>query len=149
MLNNIFDEFNKKLEIMKNPPLVFYHKMSELFYAIAATHKSVGATEYNLLKKLISDEWKNLDPQQYPFRNYALEKIEIVFDWFDYEELDSNECFDSFVEYKNDNPELYTDERKTLIWDTANVIANFFAQKDNHERKLLKKLKPLLDKESD
>lgn len=130
---------------MENPPLVFYQKMSELFYAIAATHKDIGETEYNKLKKLISDRWNELDVKEFPFLNYALEKIEVVFDWFDYEELDANDCFDSFVDYSRDNPELFIPERKIFIWETANFIANSFAHKDENEQKLLIKLKALLD----
>lgn len=131
---------------MENPPLVFYHKMSELFYAIVASQKSVGATEYDQLKKLIAHTWSNLDPQHSSFQNPALEKIEVVFDWFDYENLDFNECFDSFATYSKEYPALYTEERKKLIWETAIVIANFFEQKNNKERKMLDKLKLLLDK---
>lgn len=129
---------------MERPPLVFYHKMSELFFAIAATHKSMGVSEYDELKKLISNEWKKLDPKKYPFRNYALEKIEIVFDWFDYEDLDPVECFDNFTEYKKDNEELYTEERKKFIRNTAAVLADYFADEHDTDRKLLNRLMTVL-----
>lgn len=129
---------------MEMPPLVFYQKISELFYSIAATHRAIGEEEYHMLKELISENWKNWDPEEYPFHNYALEKIQVVFDWFDYEELDANECFDSFADYAKDNPELFTEEREKFIWETSNLIANSFAQKNVSERKILDKLRKLL-----
>lgn len=115
--------------------------MSELFFAIAANHKSTGISEYNKLKKLISEEWQKLDPSQYPLRNYAMEKIKLAFDWFDYENLDPAECFDNFVEYKNDNEDLYTKERKKIIWHTAKILTKFFNDENNMDNKLLNRLK--------
>lgn len=129
---------------MERPPLIFYHKMSELFFAVAATHQSMGVSEYDELKKLISNEWKKLDSKDYPFRNYALEKIEIVFDWFDYEDLDPMECFDSFVDYKQENEDLFSEERKTLIRNTAQILANYFAGEKDTDRKLLNRLEKVL-----
>lgn len=129
---------------MNRPPLVFYHKMSELFFAIAATHKKMGVSEYDELKKLISGKWEKLDSNSYPFRNYALEKIEIVFDWFDYEDLDPVECFDNFADYKKENEELFTDERKKIIRNTAEILSNYFGDKNNTDRKLLNRLEKVL-----
>ncbi|KXO01211.1 hypothetical protein LS48_01725 [Aequorivita aquimaris] len=129
---------------MEKPQLLFYQKMGELFYAIAAADKVVRKTEYDMLKKIVSEQWKDLDDYEDPFHTDAAYQIEVVFDWFDYEQLDANDCFYSFADYKKDNPQLFTDERKKLIWKTANAIAGSFAGKNKSELIMLAKLKNLL-----
>ena len=129
---------------LEKPQLLFYQKMGELFYAIAAADKEVKKAEYDTLKQLVSNKWKNLDHYEDPFHTDAAYQIEIVFDWFDYEQLDAGDCFDSFADYKKDNPQLFTPERKKLIWETANAIAGAFAGKNKSELVMLAKLKNLL-----
>ena len=127
------------------PQILFYQKMGELFYAIAAADTVVRKAEYDALKKLVSEEWKNLDDYEDPFRTDAAYQIEVVFDWFDYEQLDASDCFDSFADYKKENEHLFTLERKKLVWKTANSIANAFAGKNKSEVIMLAKLKLLLE----
>lgn len=127
------------------PQLLFYQKMGELFYAIAAADKVVRKEEYNTLKNIVAEEWKNLDDYQDPFHTDAAHQIEIVFDWFDYEQLDAKDCFESFADYYADNPQLFTEERKSLIWKTANAIANSFSGKNKSEVIMLAKLKMLFE----
>lgn len=130
---------------LDKPQLLFYQKMGELFYAIAAADKVVRKAEYETLKELVSNEWKNLDEYEDPFHTDAAYQIEVVFDWFDYEQLDAADCFDSFADYKRENDKLFTPERKQLIWKTANAIANAFAGKNKSEVIMLAKLKHLLE----
>lgn len=132
------------MENMEKPQLLFYQKMGELFYAIAAADKVVRKEEYDALKKMVLDKWKNLDDYEDPFHTDAAYQIEVVFDWFDYEQLDANDCFDSFADYKKENPKLFTKERMDLIWETADTIANSFAGKNKSERIMLNKLKAVL-----
>lgn len=132
------------MENSDKPQLLFYQKMGELFYAIAAADNVVRETEYTALKNIVSEKWKNLDDYEDPFHTDAAYQIEVVFDWFDYEQLDANDCFDSFADYHNDNKNLFTEERKKLIWETANVIAGAFAGKNKSELIMLAKLKNLL-----
>lgn len=126
------------------PQLLFYQKMGELFYAIAAADKVVQEEEFATLKALVAQQWKNLDDYEDSFHTDAAYQIEIVFDWFDYEQLDAGDCFDSFADYKKDHPKLFTPERKKLIWDTANAIAGAFAEKNKSELVMLAKLQKLL-----
>ena len=79
------------MESMEKPQLLFYQKMGELFYAIAAADKIVRETEYLALKELVTTEWKNLDASKDPFHSDAVRQIEVVFDWLDYEQLDAND----------------------------------------------------------
>ena len=73
-------------------------------------------------------------------------KIEIVFDWFDYEHLDADDCFESFKNYYVDNQSLFTAERKKLIWETADTIASSFSGKNKAELIMLAKIKLLFEK---
>lgn len=130
------------------PKLLFYQKMGELFYAIAAADKVVREPEYQTLKDLVATEWKSLDRAQDPFHTDAANQIEVVFDWFDYEQLDASECFESFADYKKANPSLFTKERKKLIWETANAIGSAFAGKNKSELIMLAKLNRILSKPS-
>lgn len=127
------------------PQLLFYQKMGELFYAIAAADKVVRKEEYNALKTMVIDKWKNLDNYEDPFHTDAAHQIEVVFDWFDYEQLDANDCYDNFAEYKKENPKYFTPERKELIWKTADAIATCFAGKNKSEVIMLAKLKIILN----
>ena len=126
------------------PQLLFYQKMGELFYAIAAADKVVKETEYQALKDLVTTEWKSMDNSKDPFHSDAVSQIEVVFDWFDYEQLDANDCFDSFADYKKTHASLFTEERQKLILHTANAIASSFAGKNKSELMMLAKLKKIL-----
>ncbi|MCG2431894.1 hypothetical protein [Aequorivita xiaoshiensis] len=130
---------------MDKPQLLFYQKMGELFYAIAAADKVVRKEEYEILKKMVLNKWKHIDNDKNSLQEAAAHQIEIVFDWFDYEQLDANDCFDSFADYKKENSKLFTEERKKLIWKTADVIASSFSGKNKSELVMLAKLKLLLE----
>ena len=132
------------MESTDKPQLLFYQKMGELFYAIAAADKQVRKPEYDVLKKIVSDHWKNLDDYKDSFQTDAAHQIEVVFDWFDYEQLDAKDCFESFADYKKEYPNLFTKERNELIWKTANAIATSFAGKNKSEVIMLSKLKNIL-----
>lgn len=132
------------MENVDKPQLLFYQKMGELFYAIAAADKVVRKQEYDTLKTMVLEKWKNLDDYKDPFHTDAAYQIEVVFDWFDYEQLDANDCFDSFADYRKENPKLFTPERKELIWNTADAIASSFSGKNKSEVIMLAKLKNLL-----
>ena len=130
---------------VNKPQLLFYQKMGELFYSIAAADKVVRKEEYDTLKRIVSDQWKNLDEYEDPFHTDAAHQIEVVFDWFDYEQLDANDCFESFADFYKEKRSLFNQERKELIWKTTNAIATSFAGKNKSEVILLAKLKNLMD----
>ncbi len=127
------------------PQLLFYQKMGELFYSIAAADNVVRKAEYEALKRNVAEQWKDLDDYEDGFHTDAAYQIEVVFDWFDYEQLDANDCFESFADYKKENQKLFTEERKKLILKTANAIANAFSGKNKNELIILAKLKMLLE----
>jgi hypothetical protein len=129
-----------------NPQLLFYQKLGELFYSIAAADKVVKKAEYDALREMVRKYWKDLDTYEDAFHTDAAYQIEIVFDWFDYEHLDADDCFEDFKAYKKDHENLFTPERKKLIWKTADAIASAFSGKNKSELIMLAKLKILLEK---
>lgn len=132
------------METTDKPQLLFYQKLGELFYAVAATECAVGDAEYGSLQIIIAEKWKNLHGFQNVCLSQASAQMNIVFEWFDYDHLDANDCYDNFADYLNENPHLFTDERKQLIWETSQTIAAIFAGNKKCEEIMLGKLKALL-----
>ncbi len=131
------------MQTIPKPPLVFYQKLGELFYAIAAADQIVHQEEYKTLTGLVIQEWKEFEKNQFPD---TICQMEVVFNWFDYEKLDAKSCFQHFEEYYCENPEFFTSERKKLICKTANAIADSFAGKNKSELIMLAKLQLLMEK---
>ncbi|RLD30075.1 MAG: hypothetical protein DRI70_01650 [Bacteroidetes bacterium] len=125
--------------------VIFYQKMGELFYAIAASDKVVRKTEYDALRKLVRSEWSSLNHYEDEFGVDAAYQMEITFDWFDYKGMDANDCFNNFKYYIKEKPQLFTTKMKQLIWKTSNAIARAFAGKNKSELIMLAKLKMLLE----
>ena len=125
--------------------LSFYQKTGELFYAIAAADKVVRKKEYQSLKKMVKDEWKGLDDVKDEFGVDAAYQMEIVFDWLDYQSLDSSDCFDDFKDFYKNHPSQFTPDRKKKIIKTAHAIAGAFAGKNKNELALLGKIQLLFN----
>jgi len=133
------------MQELEEPELIFFQKVGELFYAIAAADKIVREEEYNRLCNLVISHWKNLENIKDEFGTNAAYQIEIIFQWFDHEQADAQECYDGFTVYYEAHPELFTIKRKKLLLETANAIANSFADKNKAELMMLAKLKLLLE----
>ncbi len=132
------------MKTIDKPQLLFYQKMGELFYAVVAADNVVRKEEYESLKKIVAEQWKNLDSFEDSFGTDAAYQIEVVFDWFDYEQLDAKDCFDSFADYKKEHPQFFNKDRKELIWKTATAIATSFSGANKSELIMLATLKRLL-----
>lgn len=110
----------------------FYQNLGKLFYAIAIVDGTINELEIKALKKLVTTEWLNKDNSFY---------IVDVFNWLNYDQdYNAEECYNSFLSFKNYNEELFTDEIKTLILKTANAIASSFSRKNKSELIMLAKL---------
>ncbi len=127
----------------EQPQVVFYQKLGELFYAIAAADKVVRTKEFEALRKLVKDEWEEIDDYTDEFDTDAAYQMEIVFQWFEYEQLDASDCFNDFASFYKDNPKLFSERKLKLIWKTANAIANAFSGKNKSEVIMLTKLRLL------
>ncbi len=135
--------------MMTQPPpkLVLYQKLGELFYAIAAADKVIRKAEIDTLSNLVKTHWKNLDALEDEFHSDASYQIEIVFDWLDDKQVNPDECFEDFKDFKKENPNLFSTTIKKLIWKTADAIASSFAGKNKSELIMLAKLKMLLQED--
>jgi hypothetical protein len=132
----------------EKPEITFYQKVGELFYAVAASDKIVRKAEYEALKQLVRTKWSELDHTTDNFNTEAIYQMEIVFDWFDYERMGADECFNNFENYVREHPEAFTAERKKLIMETANAIASSFSGKNKAELILLARLELLFSSQS-
>lgn len=132
----------------EKPQVLLYQEIGQLFYAIAAADKVVRKAEYEALKNLVKLEWSALDEYTDEFGVNAVYQMEIVFDWFNYEQLDADDCFKSFTQYYKDHKNIFSENQKQLLWKTANAIASSFAGKNKSELILLGKLHLLLQKEN-
>lgn len=128
------------------PEISFYQKTGELFYAIAASDKIVRKIEYNELKRLVKEAWLLNDTAKDDYNSDAVYQMEIVFDWFDYERMDAESCFEQFKEYFLEYPNQFTPQRKQLILTTAHLIADAFSGKNKSELIMLSKLQLLFKK---
>jgi hypothetical protein len=125
----------------KKMTLKFYQNLGKLFYAIADSDKQVHEFEINKLKTIVKKQWLDVDTIVDGYNTDAAYHIEIVFDWLNKEDhLNAKSCFDDFINYKNEQPHLFTNEVKKLILKTANAIATSFAGLNKSELIMLAKL---------
>lgn len=127
--------------------IIFYQKLGELFYAIAAADKVVKAEEYNALTKLITDDWnvyKNVNDFYNEAEGY---QIEFVFNALENKEIDAKTCFSNFKNYARKEPKLFTKETIELILKTTNTIASAFSSKNKSELIMLANLKLLFQED--
>ncbi len=127
--------------------LKFYQNLGKLFYAVAAADNHVNEAEIKKLNDIVKKEWLSLDGLEDPFGTDAAYQIEVVFDWlYNDEKLNTKQCYDDFVSYKNDQKQLFTTQAKQLIFKTASAISESFSGKNKSELILLAKLKIELNK---
>lgn len=130
--------------IMKNRKkmtLKFYQNLGKLFYAIAAADSNVQNAEFDKLKEIVKSRWLEIDSLEDIYSSDAAYQIEIVFDWLNCQEnLNIKACFDAFVNYKNKQKHLFTQNVKHLILKTANAIAASFSGVNKSELIMLAKL---------
>jgi uncharacterized tellurite resistance protein B-like protein len=134
------------MEKVNTPELVFYQNLGELFYAVAAADGIVREAEYKELTRFVEEEWKTIDAYEDAFGTDAAYQISIVFEWFDYEGMDANDCFESFSNYYKEHTKLFSEKRKKLILKTAQKIADSFSGINKSELIMIAKLQLLLKK---
>ncbi|AUC81150.1 hypothetical protein [Lacinutrix sp. Bg11-31] len=128
---------------VEKPDIVFYQSLGELFYAIAASDKTVKAEEYEALLKMVLLEWKIYENIHEFYDEAAGYQMEFVFKWFDYEHMDAQDSFKNFCEYARKNSKLFTKNIIKLILKTTESIASAFASKNKSELIMLAQLQIL------
>lgn len=128
------------MKTKKKLTLEFYQNLGKLFYAIAAADKKVHPEEFNKLKECVKQHWLNVDVLEDDYHTDAAYHIEIVFDWLNNGANEADMCFQDFVDYKKQNPLLFTKGIKKLIMETANAVAASFSGLNKSELMILAKL---------
>ena len=122
----------------------FYQNLGKLFYAVAMADKIVRPIEIKRLKEDVKKYWLAVDSIEDEFGTDAAYQIEIVFDWLNQEEKNSEAYFGEFVDFYKEHPSKFNIAIKQIIFKTADDIARSFANKNKSELILLAKLKLLL-----
>ncbi|RAJ17157.1 hypothetical protein [Olleya aquimaris] len=116
-----------------------YQNLGKLFYAIAMSDGVVENSEIEALKKAVHNLWNNSKD--------AVVMVD-AFHWLnDDREYTSEQCFKSFTQFKKANQDLFSEEIKKKIKDTAIAIASSFAKTNKSELLLLAKLEIELNKD--
>ncbi len=129
--------------------VIFYQKLGELFYAVAASDKVVRKKEFAALKKLVETDWASSEARKDEFGSDIIYQMEIIFDGYDYRQEDAGVRFDDFRDYYRAHKKLFTPKKKQLIWKTVNAIASAFAGKNKAEVIMLSQLLLLMQDDPD
>lgn len=124
----------------KNLNITFYQNIAKIFYAVAKADNIVTKEEIKILKKVVKENWLEVDETFDVFGTDTAYQIEIVFDWLYSKNATSEDCYNDFVEYYQNHSYFFTSEIKALILETSGKIASSFAQKNKSELMLLAKL---------
>jgi len=125
----------------KKMTLKFYQNLGMLFYAIAAVDRQVRGEEFDKLKELVKKQWLDVDIIEDAYNTDAAYQIEIIFDWLNEKEnLNAKACYNAFVNYKKEQPHLFTVDIKKLILRTAHAIAASFSGLNKSELIMLAQL---------
>lgn len=131
----------------KSNNIKFYQNLGKLFYAIAASDKVVKEEELDKLKETVKKAWLTSNLVQDDVKAEAEHSIINTFKWLNRDnEYDAETCFNSFLNYKKDHEQLFTEELNALILKTANGIASSFSRKNKSELIMLAKLNLELNK---
>ena len=131
----------------KNLNITFYQNIAKIFYAVAMVDNIVVPEEVKTLKKVVKENWLQVDETFDVFGTDTVYQIEIVFDWLFSKNATSADCYEDFIEYYQNHSYFFTPEIKALILDTSGKIASSFAQKNKSELILLGKLSVEFKKE--
>ncbi|WP_397362554.1 hypothetical protein [Olleya sp. R77988] len=108
----------------------FYQNLGKLFYAITMSDGVIEPLEIETLKEIITKNWNN-------DATFILES----FNWLNEDnEYNAERCFNSFLDYKIHNSNLFTDDIKQKTTATAIAIASSFSKTNKSELMMLAKL---------
>ena len=116
----------------------FYQQLGKLFYAIAASDKSVAPEELETLQAIVNSHW--VDTSSDHIDNNAIDIIREFITLQNSEDCPANECFKEFLAFKDLNMALFDDSVSSLILQTANAIASSFSSRNKSELIMLAKL---------
>ena len=130
---------------MEKPKNKLHQNLGKLFYAVAMADKKIEEEEIAALKTAILKRWSNLDAKLNGIVLDGHQEIITVFTRLHSTNAESGICFSEFQEFFNEHKQLFNEDLRKLIWDTTQVIASSFANKNKSELIVLAKLKMLLE----
>ncbi|MUU79683.1 hypothetical protein [Winogradskyella endarachnes] len=124
---------------------LFYQNLGRLFYAFVAVDKYIKPTEVEAVELLVKKYWLSNKVLINISKNDAEEAVFSVFrSLCNYNEVPSKSfvenCYNRFVQFKNENILLFTKDIKTLILKTVTKITAACAGQNKSETILLAKL---------
>ncbi len=130
---------------MEKPKNKLHQNLGKLFYAVAMADKKIEEEEIAALKTDILQRWYNLDSKLNGLVLDGHQEIITVFKQLQNTNTESDICFSEFQQFFNEHKQLFNEDLRKLIWDTTQVIASSFANKNKSELIVLAKLKMLLE----
>lgn len=123
----------------------FYQNLGRVFYAIAAADGIVRKEEVDSLKRIVREEWLDLDDYTDEFGTDSAFQIEIIFEWLDANKPDPQEAFQNFVEFHGENKGLFNKQINEKILAASRKIAAAFRGKNKSELVMLARLQAVLN----
>ncbi|MBX7181296.1 MAG: hypothetical protein K1X82_04215 [Bacteroidia bacterium] len=124
--------------------LHLYQELGKLFYGIAASDRHVRSEEVKKLRQVVRDEWVPFEKHTDEFGTDSAFQIEIVFDWMEANQIDSEDILSDFQDYLHEHSKLIDAGMRKHIYDTSLKIAEAFEGKNKAESVYLKQLKRIL-----
>ncbi|MAZ28745.1 MAG: hypothetical protein CL868_16925 [Cytophagaceae bacterium] len=133
------------MEKAEDVGVAFYEVMGRLFYAIVASDGVVTASEQKCLKRMVCSHWVCIEEVKDKFCSCKPTEIIHAFEYALFKRLRCDACFNEYLSFKNENPELFAPVVKKLIWTTANVIVHAFPGLNRSEAQMLIRLQESLE----
>lgn len=121
-----------------------YENLGKLFYAIAAADKVISKQEVQVLNNIVEKDWVPVEDSRDEYGTDLSFQIEVIFDWYQENELSAEAAYDRFETFKKSHEWLFDEDINNLIWKTVNRIALAFPGKNRSEVLMLIRLKSLL-----
>lgn len=121
-----------------------YAALGRLFHAIARCDRRVTPSEHNTLKELIRKRWLALEDSRDEHGTDAAYYIGFAFDTAAEGHAGVEEDFVAFKDALRDHPSLFTEELRTLAWETAHEIAQAVGGENRAEEDMLARLGQVL-----
>ncbi|PTX62273.1 hypothetical protein C8N46_103373 [Kordia periserrulae] len=129
--------------------VVFYQHLGKLFYAIALADANIKKEEFEAMRKEISllsmSEHVKITDAEIDIEHQITSTFKILY----FDKATSEDCYEEFIKYKNNNESLFTAEIKKAILKIAGKIAGSFSDVNKSELILLGKLSIEFKEKSD
>ena len=120
--------------------MAFYQLLGRVFYATAQVDGKIDDAEISTLKRVVRDEWLEVEDAIDGFGSDAAHQIEIIFDYLLENDAIEKNVLNDLEEFKSTHSSLFTPEMSKLIMDTSSKVASSFAKRNKSELVFLSKL---------